>query len=125
MPIEAWRLHYFGTTANEGPAADTAIATSDGMPNLLKYALGLAPLVATNDPVAGDVLTGHLRLTAPKNPDATDVSFHVEVTTNILGVWTTNGTTVDVNTATLLQAHDNTPVAGSDAGYIRLRISRQ
>lgn len=125
MPIEAWRLHYFGTTANEGPAADTAIATSDGMPNLLKYALGLDPLVATNDPVAGDVLTGYLRLTAPKNPDATDVSFYVEVTDNLtIPAWTTNGTTVDVNTAILLQVHDNTPVAGSDAGYIRLRISR-
>ena len=123
-PIEAWRLQWFGTTANSGPAADTAIATTDGMPNLLKYALGLDPLVATNDPVAGDITTGYLRLTAPRNPQATDVSFHVEVTDSLTAAWSTNGTTVDINTATLLQAHANTPVASSAGGFIRLRVSQ-
>jgi uncharacterized repeat protein (TIGR01451 family) len=123
-PIEAWRLQWFGTAANDGAAADTAVATSDGMPNLLKYALGLDPLVATNDPVAGDITTGYLRLTVPKNPQATDVSFQVEVTGDLMGAWTTNGTTVDTDTATLLQAHQNTPVASSEGGFIRLRVRR-
>ena len=123
-PIEAWRLQWFGTTANSGPAADTAVATSDGLPNLLKYALGLNPLVATNDPVTGDISTGYLRLTVPKNPQATDVSFYVEATGDLAAAWSTNGTTIDVNTATLLQAYANTPVASSDQGMIRLRVSR-
>jgi uncharacterized repeat protein (TIGR01451 family) len=123
-PIEAWRLQWFGTTANSGAAADTAIATSDGMPNLLKYALGLNPLVATNDPVAGDITTGYLRLTAPKNPQATDVSFFVEVTGDLTAAWSTNGTVTDIDTPMLLQAHDNTPVASSPGGFIRLRVSR-
>ena len=124
-PIESWRLQWFGTTENSGAAADTAVATSDGMPNLLKYALGLDPLVATNDPVAGDISTGYLRLTVPKNPDATDVTFHVEVTPDLTSAgWTTNGTTVDILTATLLRVHDNTPVAASAGGFIRLRVSR-
>src|ERR1051325_10705841 len=77
-PIQAWRLQWFGTTANSGVAADTYIGTSDGMENLLKYALGLNPLVATNNPVVVDISSGYLRLTSPKNPNATDVSFHVE-----------------------------------------------
>ena len=123
-PIEAWRLLWFGTNANSGPAADTAVATSDGMPNLLKYALGLDPLVATNSPVAGDIATGYLRLTTPKNPEATDVSFHVEVTSDLATGWTTNGTTLDTETSTLLQVHDNLPVATSDGRFIRLRVSR-
>ena len=123
-PIEAWRLQWFGTTANSGAAADNAIATSDGMPNLLKYALGLNPLVATNDPVVGDISTGYLRLTVPKNPQATDVSFYVEVTDDIMAAWTTNGTTVDTNTPVLLQVHANTPVVSSVAGFIRLRVTR-
>jgi hypothetical protein len=123
-PIEAWRLQWFGTTANSGAANDSATATTDGMPNLLKYALGLNPLVATNDPVLGDISTGFLRLTVPKNPDATDVTFHVEVTSDVMTAVWTNATTVDVNTATLLQAHDNTPVASSDGAFIRLRVSR-
>ena len=124
-PVEAWRLQWFGTTANSGPAADNAVATSDGMPNLLKYALGLNPLVATNDLVVGDISTGFLRLTVPKNPDATDVSFYVEVTSDVTTPsWTTNGTTVDIDTSTLLQVHANTPVASSDGAFIRLRVSR-
>jgi len=123
-PIEAWRLQWFGTTANSGPAADSTITTSDGMPNLVKYALDLNPLVPTNNPVVGDIRTGYLRLTVPKNPQATDVSFFVEVTANLKAAWTTNGTTVDINTSTLLRVHDNTPVAGSGGGFIRLRVSR-
>ncbi len=123
-PIEAWRFQWFGMTANSGAAADTTITTADGMPNLLKYALGLNPLVATNDPVTGDISTGYLRLTAPKNPQATDVSFVVEVTDNLTAPWTTNGTTVDVDTATLLEVHANAPVDSSAAGFMRLRVSR-
>ena len=37
-PIQSWRQQWFGTTANSGAAADNAVATSDRMPNLLKYA---------------------------------------------------------------------------------------
>jgi hypothetical protein len=94
------------------------------MPNLLKYALGLNPLLATNDPVAGDISTGYLRLTAPKNPYATDVSFHVEATDALPSSAWTNTTTFDVNSATLLQAHADTPVAASAAGFIRLHVTR-
>jgi uncharacterized repeat protein (TIGR01451 family) len=123
-PIEAWRLQWFGMTADIPPAADYYVATSDGMPNLLKYALGLNPLLATNDPVAGDISTGYLRLTAPKNPYATDISFHVEATDALPSAAWTNATTFDVNTATLLQAHADTPVAASAAGFIRLHVTR-
>ena len=123
-PIEAWRLQWFGTTTNSGAAADTAIATSDGMPNLLKYALGLNALIATNDPVAGDISTSYLRLIAPKNPQATDVSFHVEATPGLMAPWTTNEITIDTDTATLLEAHRNTPITSSAGGFIRLRVTR-
>ena len=94
------------------------------MPNLLKYALGLNPLVPNSNPVVGDITTGYLRLTPPKNPNATDVSFFVELTPTLtLPAWTTNGTTVDQNTPTLLQVHHNTPVASSSGGFMRLRMT--
>jgi endonuclease G len=123
-PIESWRQQWFGTTNTTGNAADTYVGTSDGMPNLLKYALGLNPLVATTNPVTGDISTGYLRLTVPRNPNATDVTFHVEVTASLAASWTTNGITVDQSTPTLLQVHDNTPVSSSAAGFIWLRITR-
>ena len=124
-PIQSWRLQWFGSTANSGPGADTAIATSDGMPNMLKYALGLNPLVAASNPVVGDITTGYLRLTLPKNPNATDISFHVEVSPDLVPAsWTGSGTTIDQNTSTLLQVHVNVPVSSSDRNFIRLRVSR-
>ena len=123
-PIQLWRLQWFGITGDTGAAADTAVATSDGMPNLLKYALGLAPLVPAANPVVGDISTGYLRLTVPKNPDATDITFLIEVTGVLTTPFTTNGITIDQNTPTLLQAHDNTPVSSSTSGFIRLHITR-
>jgi hypothetical protein len=94
------------------------------MANLLKYALGLNPLMATNDPVTGDISTGFLRLTVPKNPQATDVSFYVEIADHLTAGWTTNGTTIDTDTTSLLEVHADTPVASSAGGFIRLRVSR-
>ncbi len=123
-PVQSWRLQWFGTTANSGAAADTAIATSDGMPNLLKYALGLNPLVAASSPVVGDISTGYLRLTLPKNPNATDVTYYVEVTGSLPGGWSASDTTVDQNTSTLLQAHDNTAVGSAGERFIRLHVTR-
>jgi endonuclease G len=124
-PIQSWRLQWFGTTNNSDAAADTAITTSDGMRNLLKYALGLDPMVPAANPVVVDISTGFLRLTLPKNPTATDVTFDVEVTDDLTASsWTTNGTTVDVNTPTLLQVRDNTPVPSASNRFIRLHVSR-
>jgi hypothetical protein len=123
-PIQFWRLQWFGITGDTGAAADTAIATSDGMPNLLKYALDLDPLVPAADPVVGDISTGYLRLTVPKNPDATDVTFLIEMTSDLTLPFTTNGITIDQNTPTLFQGHDNTPVSSSTCGFIRLHVTR-
>jgi tRNA G18 (ribose-2'-O)-methylase SpoU len=124
-PIQLWRYYWFGTTADSGAAADTAISSSDGMANLLKYGLGLNPIAPTSNPVIGDIATGFLRLTSPKSPDATDVSFHAEIAPNLMPpVWTTNGTTIDQNTATLFQAHANAPVSSNTNAFIRLRVSR-
>ncbi len=122
-PVQFWRLLWFGTTDDSGVAADATVATSDGMPNLLKYALGLNPLAPDANPIVGDVSTGYLRLTVPRNPNATDITFRVEVTDNLTTPWTTNGTTIDQNTPSLLQVHDNSPISSSTSGFIRLRVT--
>jgi hypothetical protein len=124
-PIESWRLQWFGITNNSGVAADSYVGTSDGMANLLKYALGLNPLLPTNSPVVGDISTGHLRLTSPKNPSATDVSFNIELTGQLaVPSWATNGTTIDQNTPILFQAHEDATIGSSESGFMRLRVTR-
>jgi hypothetical protein len=46
-PIQAWRTYYLGSAANSGNSADTFDSDGDGVPNLLEYALGSNPTVAT------------------------------------------------------------------------------
>lgn len=119
---EAWRYHYFGSTANSGPAADDAIASGDGLPNLLKYALGLDPKTPAVNGVKADLQGGRLRLSVSKNPSATDVIFSAEITADLRvpSSWSGSGVVYDVNSATSFQAHD-----GSGAGrYMRLKITR-
>ena len=123
-PIESWRQQWFGTTNNSGPAADSAVVTSDGMPNLVKYAFGLDPLVPANNPVVADIGTGYLTISAPKNPNATDVTFLVETTDSLSDPWTTDGIIIDQNTPTLLQAHFALPVASANSCFMRIQIIR-
>ena len=123
-PIQAWRFLWFGTVSNIGAAADTAIATSDGLPNLLKYALGLNPLVPASNPLTGDISTGFLRLISPRNPSATDVTISAEVAGDVMGAWATNGTTVEPSAANLFQARDNTRVHAAAERFMRLRVTR-
>ena len=126
-PSQSWRYLYFGSTANTGAGADTAIASADGLPNLLKYALGLNPLVPTTTAsvITEDATTGYLRLTVTKNPAATDVTFSIVGTTNLANAasWSASGVVVDQNTASTLRAHSGTPVS-SGSSFLRLVVTR-
>ena len=125
-PSQSWRYQYFGTTANGGNAADTANPAGDGINNLTKYALGLDPTMAEANPITEGTGSGYLTLTAPKNPNATDVTYNVQVNgdlTNPAG-WTTTGTTVVTNTSNQLVVQDNTPVGGAAQRFLRLQVSR-
>jgi hypothetical protein len=125
-----WRQQYFGPGAiNAGDAADTANPAGDGISNLIKYGLGLNPLVAASP---GAVFTtgldpsGYLRMTVAKNPAAADVRLAIEVTGDLgnPSAWDAAGTTVEQDTATTLQARDNTPISAAQGRFIRLKVTR-
>ena len=42
-PLQQWRNQFFNNPSNVGAGADTATPMGDGVPNLMKYALGLNP----------------------------------------------------------------------------------
>ncbi len=123
-PVQYWRLQLFGNADNVGVGADGVITGSDGLPNLLKYALGLNPFVPANDPVAFDIATGYLRVTVPKNPSATDVTLFVETADIVPSSWTTNGITIDQNGPSVFQAHRDVSVGSADGGFLRLSVTR-
>lgn len=125
-----WRTQHFGLSAdNSGLAADNANPTGDGIVNLLKYSLGLDPHVPCN--TQSSIITtpdpsGFLRMTVAKNPAATDVILAVEVTGNLSSPnsWSTGGITVDENTPTTLEVHDNTPMSAATSRFMRLKATR-
>ncbi|MCE9611955.1 MAG: hypothetical protein K8R23_17290 [Chthoniobacter sp.] len=125
-----WRTQNFGPGAtNSGNAADDANPAGDGLVNLLKYSLGLNPLVAYPPGTAtasGFDSAGHLTMTVAKNPAATDVHLAIEVAGDLASptAWSSANTTIDQDTATSLKAHDNTPLSSGQNRFIRLKVTR-
>lgn len=123
-PFRNWQLQNFPNDAdNAAIGGEAADPDNDGLSNLLEYALGLNPNVFTVAGVVVDTATGALRLTAPKNPNAIDITYFVEVSGD-LATWTPIGTTVVANTSTLLQVLDNTPLSGAPRRFIRLKVTK-
>ena len=102
-PIESWRLQDFQTTYTYGNLADTASYSGDGTSNLMKYALGLSPLIANNSiSILPSIVTNStnsllenrlsISLTIP-NPAPSDVTYNVQTTADLL-TWTTVATKV-------------------------------
>jgi len=129
-PWQQWRAANFGTNWNNAAiAGPTVVAASDGMPNLLKYALGLKATV--HYPYGTNIVTtlnsdGYLQLSVTKNPAATDVTLTVQLSTNISNSanWSNSNITIDQNTSTLLQAHDDTPISVAPCAFMRLMVSQ-
>lgn len=115
--IDSWRMLHFGTTLNEGNAADGAVLTRDGLANLLKYVLGLDPNVDySNSPLApkGQVenlgADDRLTFTFTRDTAVTDATLSVEVINDLASpTWTT----IDpLNPANQVEVLENTPSAG-------------
>jgi hypothetical protein len=122
-PIQLWRQQWFGVTNNAGTAADTYISSSDGMPNLLKYALGLNPFVSATNPITGDIASGFLRLMVPRNTNATDITYLIESAGSLIAAWSTNAVIIDTNTPALLSGHDTNAIPATTQRFIRLHVT--
>jgi hypothetical protein len=130
-PTQLWRQQYFGNVLATGNAADDADPDSDGVSNLMEYALGMNPgttsvlasrIVSDREDVAGTI---YMRFTIAKNPAATDVTFAVQVTSDLANAasWTTAGTAVEANTSTSLIVRDTTPIGSAPRHFMRLRVT--
>jgi hypothetical protein len=128
-PLQTWRDNHFGNPSNVGAGADDAAPAGDGILNLVKYALGLDPLTATNlnqlvvpsiEEIAGQSF-GRLTLTRFSRPP--DVSCFVEVSSDLANWSAAPGDVVVlVDDDTHLIVRDSTPI-GSTPRFMRLRVS--
>jgi len=126
---DAWEIQYFGsiTNANGAPDADPA---GDGVPNWLKYALGLNPLVAGLSVPGGVVYANGNSLGGSTNNiqiyTAADVTFNtvagrtyqVQEVTSLSGGWQNVGNPiVATNTASMSYL---TPTVGNMQQFFRV-----
>ena len=145
-PIDVWRLAKFGAIANVASiAGDLAFAVSDGLQNLVKYALDLDPLTpaANEAPVVSTVTVGsakYLAITFHRALAATDVIETVEVG-SVPGTWdagssysavgdiianpfTTQYARTAGNGFETITVRDNTPSAPGIQRFLRLKVTR-
>jgi uncharacterized repeat protein (TIGR01451 family) len=130
-PIDAWRTMYFDTTENIGVAADTYVANEDGLPNLLKYALGLDPtkIAAISDRPALHTFPP-LAIKFRRAKDANDVTIEVEATDSVMNSWSniwtsaTNGYGGGSEAFQVITVPDPVPATNATQRYLRLKVTR-
>jgi hypothetical protein len=130
-PVQIWRNGYFHNPSNVGAGANGASPAGDGMPNLIKYALGLNPTngVTTAQLPSGGVQpdggTNYLTLTVNRAAQPTDITYIVEVTSNLTSEWVSGppNTVTLSNTPAQLVVRDSTPQPAATTRFIRLRVT--
>jgi hypothetical protein len=122
--LQAWRLAMFGTGSNTGQASDAANPSGDGIPNLMKYALGLDPAVANASARPLALLTnGCLRMDFTRIADP-DLTFSIEASgdlTRWTNVWTSTGASNLPGPFSYIDS--NAPVSGTTRRFLRLRVT--
>jgi hypothetical protein len=130
-PYEQWALGHFPLEAGN-PATETtkwgaeASPSGDGTTNVLKYALNLDPLASSSGqlPQAGINPEGYLQIAIRRNPEASDITYRVEVSEN-LTTWQSGEThTVTViDEPALLVVRDATLFSETDRRFMRLIVT--
>jgi uncharacterized repeat protein (TIGR01451 family) len=151
-PAQIWRKLYFGTTANAGLTADAADFDGDGVANLLEYALGGEPTVATTAEGTGLLPVGTVadasdallsdRLSLAfvlDNPNPSDLTYTIEATADLVtwdpvasktgsGAWTwlgggTSHIVTSGTSAITVKVGDLVPTVGNPRRMMRLKVT--
>ncbi len=124
-PFAQWLATTSTGDANNSSVEATLDADHDGLVNLLEYAIGtngtitsVNPQVVTLAPVSTNK---YLRLTITKNPAATDVTFVIEASSNMVD-WSSAGLITETNTSAQLTVRDNLAVSGNNQRFMRARV---
>ena len=119
--LEEWRFANFGTTGNSGNAADHANPSSDGLVNLVKYALGLNASARIGSSHLDTQMNADRRLTLTFQRARDDLDYIVQGSSD-LSTWTD----IALNPGTVGTAVTVTDTAPADAArrFLRLKVAR-
>ncbi|WP_290547437.1 sulfatase-like hydrolase/transferase [Akkermansia sp.] len=124
---DKWTQDHFGEGAPGDQTAPDACPAGDGITNLMKYATGLDPNKpcgsVTKLTIQEDGGKKYLLLSWPVNPEATDVTFSVESSSD-LKVWTDEGTVAPNNTNGEFRDTVTVEESGPERRFLRLKVTR-
>jgi len=125
--LENWRLTWFGTTAGTGNAADAADPLADGVPNLLKFATGGNPTMASTAPGQVVLNGSNLEFTYQRSDGAMSdgIAFVVEWSDTLSGAWSNSGVTETIlsDDGSMQQVKAVLPVGGNGQRFVHLRVT--
>jgi hypothetical protein len=133
-PADSWRTQVFGSSANSGIGADTNTPAGDGIPNLVKYALGITNVLtpATNGLPDMKMTNSRLALTFNRQKSATDIVYEVQAAGDLFGfsnatvLWSSasNAYGGGTNSSQAVTVQDTVDSASTNRRFMRLQISR-
>jgi len=131
-PYDQWKAVAFSNPSDRDDPAisgEMAIPAHDGITNLMKYALALAPMTSGVDSLpTASLLDGYLILTYRKSKQTTDVTYAVQAGDSLTDDNWNPATTVlsqsDEGSYWLVTVRDNVPYAGNPHRFMRLQVSK-
>ena len=129
-PWNAWQGAQFAGGTSDPSASMLLDPDNDGMNNLLEYALGTDPKTNAPSSIVQDTTTvssqRYLRISLAKNPAATDVTYEVQATSDLMNSasWSSAGLIIETNTASQLVVRDNVAISSGVPRFMRVRVSR-
>ena len=128
-PYQAWQSTQFnaGQLATPSISGNNATSANDGIPNLLKYSLGLTALQSYNPGAPGlptVQVSGANYLSLTFTGTATDITYVVQATSTLSGSWTTIQTFSSGGTAPgTVTVQDTQAMTASTTRYMRLQVT--
>ncbi len=117
---QSWRQTYFGTTSNSGNAADTFDFDLDGLPNLIEFAFGLNPTLASSMQLPQAQRSGgNFTVTFTQPASVSGITYGAEWSTSLApGSWTTITDSGSGSTHTF-----SVPVGANSKLFLRLVVT--
>ena len=122
-PLESWRLRFFTSILNAGDGDNLADPNSNGLVNLLEYALDLDPLAtgtASTIATSTETGTGKLQITFKRARSTNELTYTIQASSDLI-VWTdlvTNPGTVGQDVTVT-----DTPPNGATRRFLRLKVN--
>jgi hypothetical protein len=131
-PLDAWRRANFtaGQLANPQISGDSAEPAGDGLSNLMKYVMGLPPLVPATNVLNPQILNGYFTITYSRSKSATDVAVTLQTSADLTN-WFSGPAyfqqlnAVDEVTNTLITTQATAPVSSASQAFVRFQVTKQ